>query len=279
MPRTYSLAYLTQLDLPPARAVAIAARTGYAFVGLRLLPAAPGGVAHPLMDDPAGLADTLAAVADSGVGVFDLELIRLGPAFRAADYGSFFEVGARLGARAILVAGDDPDAGRLTASFAALCEACAPFGLSADLEFMPWTSVPDASTALRVVTAAGQPNGGILVDALHVARSRSSLADVAAIPRERLHYAQICDAPAAVPDTVEGLIRTARSARLLPGEGGIDLAGLFATLPPDLPVSVEVPNDARAPALGPEAWARQALAAARAVLERAAPAGPGAPDA
>jgi sugar phosphate isomerase/epimerase len=266
MSETFSLAYLTQLDLPPAQAIAVAARTGYQFVGLRLLPAAPGGMAYPLMDDPRGRAETLAAIRNTGVGVFDLELIRLDPTFRASDYLSFFEVGAELGAKAILVAGNDADEARLTASFAALCEACAPFGLSADLEFMPWTTVPDARSASRLVTAAAQPNGAILVDALHFARSRSCLADVAAIPRDRLNYAQICDAPAAIPDTVEGLIHTARCERLLPGEGGIDLAGLFATLPDDLPISVEIPNDQRAPALGPEEWARQALAASRAVL-------------
>jgi sugar phosphate isomerase/epimerase len=265
----FSLAYLTQLDLPPPKAIALAARTGYQFVGLRLRPAAPGGIAYPLMDDPRGLAETLVAIEDTGVRVFDLEIIRLDPTFRARDCQSFFEVGAKLGARAILVAGDDADEARLTASFASLCEACAPFGLSADLEFMPWTKVPDARTALRVVTAAAQPNGAILVDALHFARSNSTIEDVAAIPRSRLNYAQICDAPAEIPDTVDGLIHTARCERLLPGEGGIELAALFAALPDDIPISVEIPNEKQAPALGAEAWARQALAASKATLSRA----------
>ena len=211
------------------------------------------------MQDAAALAATLARMRDTGVGVFDLEIVRVGASFRASEHLPFFEAGARLGAKAMLVAGDDPDEARLTASFAALCEAAAPFGLSADLEFMPWTEVADARTALRIVTGAAQANGGVLVDALHFARSASSFADIAAIPRHRLHYAQICDAPAQVPATVEGLIQTARCERLLPGEGGIDLAGLFKMLPKDLPISVEIPNDKRAPALGAEGWARQAL--------------------
>jgi len=82
----------------------------------------------------------------------------------------------------------------------------------------------------------------VLVDALHFARSDSSLADIGAMPRHRLHYAQICDAPAEIPATTEGLIHTARCERLLPGEGGIDLAALFRTLPDDLPISVEIPT-------------------------------------
>ncbi len=268
MPAIFSLAHLTLLDLPPPELIAVAARTGYQMVGLRLLAANPGGVAYPLMRDARALADTLAHVRDTGVGVFDLEIVRLGAGFQASAYLPLFEVGARLGAKAMLVAGDDADEARLTASFAALCEASAPFGLSTDLEFMPWTKVPDARTALRIVSAAAQPSGGVLVDALHFARSATSLADIAAIPRQRLHYAQICDAPSEIPTTAEGLIHTARCERLWPGEGGIDLAGLFATLPRDLPISVEIPNDKRVPVLGAAAWARQALAASKSTLAR-----------
>jgi sugar phosphate isomerase/epimerase len=223
------------------------------------------------MYDACAMQDTVARIRDTGVGVFDLEIIRLNPGFQARDCLALFETGQRLGAKALLIAGDDPDEFRLTASFAALCEAAAPFGLTADLEFMPWTKVPDAKTALRIVTNAGQANGGVLVDALHFARSATSLADVAAIPRERLHYAQICDAPAEIPATADGLIYTARCERLLPGEGGIDLIGLFTTLPCDLPISIEIPSEKRAPALGPEKWALAALTAAKATLGRITP--------
>lgn len=266
MSRAYSLAHLTMLDLPPAELIGVAAGAGYDYVGLRLAPATPAGVAYALAKDARALAATLARLRDTGVRVFDLEIVRLDAGFQASAFLPLFDVGARLGAKAILVAGDDPDESRLTASFAALCEAAAPFGLAADLEFMPWTKVPDARTALRIATAAAQPNGGVLVDALHFARSASSHADVTAISRHMLHYAQICDAPAAVPTTQEGLIHTARSERLLPGEGGIDLGALFARLPRDLPISVEIPNDTRLTALGAGEWARQTLEASKASL-------------
>ncbi|QCI65946.1 sugar phosphate isomerase/epimerase family protein [Phreatobacter stygius] len=268
MSTRYSLAHLTLLDLSPTELVHAAAKTGYQFIGLRLLPASPGGRCYRLMDDPGTVRLMLALMADTDVDVFDLEIIRIGPDFRASDYLAFFEVGQRLSARAILVAGDDPDEGRLTANFAALCEAAAPFELSCDLEFMPWTKVPDASSALRIVSRADQKNGGVLVDALHYGRSSSTLADVAAIPRKWLHYAQICDGPAGTAP-VDALIHTARCERLLPGEGGIDLVGLFATLPGDLPVSVELPSESRAPQFGPEEWARRTLAAAKATVAAA----------
>jgi sugar phosphate isomerase/epimerase len=264
----FSLAQLTWLDFSPPELVSLAARTGYDYAGIRLLPASPGGTAYRLMEDAPMLRETLARIRDTGVGILDLEMIRLAPDFRAADYLRFFEVGQRLGAKAILVAGDDPDESRLTAHFAELCEASRPYGLTADLEFMPWTEVPAARDALRIVQAAGQPNGGVLVDALHFGRSDSSFEDIATIPRNLLNYAQICDGPGPTPTTAEALIHTARIERLLPGEGVIDVAGLFRKLPPDLPVSVEVPTESRA-TLGPDRWASEALSAAKATLAQA----------
>ncbi|MCP3022922.1 sugar phosphate isomerase/epimerase family protein [Cupriavidus basilensis] len=272
MSHSYSLAYLTSNTLTPAQAIQLAAELGYRFVGLRLVPNAAGAPQQALIGRPDMLRETLAVQRDTGVGVFDLEIIRIGEDFDPRASLPLLETGAALKAKAVLVAGDDADPARLADSYARLCELMLPYGMTADLEFMPWTAVPDARTALGIVDAAGRPaNAGILADALHVARSGTTFDDLRALPRELLHYAQICDAPASAhlgrAFTVEEMIHTARCERLLPGEGGIDLKGLFAALPADLPVSVEVPHDIRLPQVGQTGWARQALAASRAVLE------------
>jgi sugar phosphate isomerase/epimerase len=259
----FTMACLTALNLTPPQALHVAARAGYASIGVRLLPSGPGGISYPLMSDSALLTATLAAIADTDVGVFDLEMIRINERFAANEFQPFFEVGQRIGAKAILVAGDDPERTRLADNFARLCEAAAPYGLTCDLEFMPWTQVPDLAAAKDVVGRAGHRNGGVLIDALHFARSRSLLSDLDDIPRDWLHYAQLCDAPAEIPADTADLIHTARSERLLPGEGGIALAALFRRLPDDLPISLEVPNDPRAPILGAEAWARDVMASGR----------------
>lgn len=273
MTRHYSLAYLTSNTLTPLLAVQLAAQLGCAYVGLRLLPNAAGAPQQVLIGHDAVLRETQAAIRDTGVGVFDLEIVRIGADFDALHYRPLLDAGAALRAKAVLVAGDDPEPQRLAEGYARLCELMQPYGMTADLEFMPWTAVPDAQTALRVVRAAGSPaNAGILVDALHVSRSNTTLDDLRAIPRPWLHYAQICDAPTAQQVgrafTVDEMIHTARCERLLPGEGGIDLAELFGALPADLPVSVEVPNEVRLAALGQETWARAAVAASRALLSR-----------
>lgn len=264
--RRYTFAPLTAMHYTPPQLLQLASHAGVWGVGLRLLPTVPGALHYPLMQQPEQLRETLACMRDLGVVVFDLELIRIGPDFRATDFLAVLEVGQRLGAQVVNVICDDPDAARLAASYAALCDAAAPFGLACDIEFMPWSAVPDVASAHRVVAAVQRPNAGVLVDALHFSRSKSTLADVAALPREWIRYGQICDGTLPGPATREGLIHDARCERLLPGEGDIDLRGLFTQLPADVPVNIEVPNDRRAPAMGYEAWARAAVAATKAVL-------------
>jgi sugar phosphate isomerase/epimerase len=266
MTRALSLAYLTFAPLGPEEAVALAAKVGCAHVGLRIAPAMAGGEFAPLITDKALLRSVRRRIADTGVTVFDVEIIRLTEDFRVEDAMGFLETCGELGARAILVAGIDQDEARLTGNYAAFAAAAAAFGLTADLEFMPWTAVKDCRTALRVVEASGASNGHVLVDALHFARSGSTLADIRALPTQRISYAQICDAPAEIPTTLEGMLHTARHERLLPGDGGIDLAGLFAELPGDVPISIEIPNDAGKAELGVEAWGKLAVERTRSFL-------------
>jgi sugar phosphate isomerase/epimerase len=264
--RHYSLAYLTGAPLDPVAAIELAAKLGYQAVGLRITPAAPGGDFSPLIEQPALLKVTVAQLKATGLSVFDVEIVRLDARFDAKTLKPFLDVCGALGAKAILVAGDDPDEARLTASYAEFCQAARPYGLTADLEFMPFTQVRNANAALRIVTKAAQPNGGILVDVLHAARSATTLADLRALPRSLLHYVQICDAPAGTPATNTELIHTARHARLLPGDGGIELRAMFDSLPRDVPVSIEIPNDILKAERGIETWAKQALAASQKTL-------------
>ena len=265
--RTYSLAYLTANASTVQQAIAIAAELGYGFVGLRLQPNGPGAPFQTFINDADIQRETLARMADTGVQVFDLEIIRIGEHFDPVLHRPLLEAGAALKARAVLVAADDSNEQRLAQHYAQLCEFMQPYGLTADLEFMPWTGVKDAQAAMRVIQHAGTPkNAGILVDALHFGRSTTSLADIAAIPSELLHYAQMCDAHAGLNFTTEELIHTARQERLLPGEGNIDVTTLFATLPNDLPVSVEIVNLERSKPMGDKAWAKLSLDASKKAL-------------
>jgi sugar phosphate isomerase/epimerase len=261
------LAALTVLDTAPLQQVDLAEKHGFDTIGIRLLPAAPGTTAYPLHEDDAALDALIRRLDDSPIEVFDLEIIRLGVDFDPKSYIPLLEAGARLGAKAVLVGGDDRDRSRLTDSYARLAELCAQYGIVASLEFMPWTAVPDATTAVEIVSQADGPARSVLIDALHTDRSTTTLGDLAAIPREWLHYAQMCDGSVPAPTNDAELVRHAREERLVPGTGGINLTDIWSTLPPDLPVSVELPNEPLRRAVGTDAWLDRLVTQTRRVLD------------
>ena len=231
----YSLAHLTALSLSPPELVDAAADAGYRYVGLRLTRVTPQEPHYPLATDPALMRTTKVRLAATGIEVLDIELARISPDEDPRDFERFLEAGAELGARHVITQLPDPDRARKIDRFAQLCEMARPLGLTIDLEFPSWTETPDLREAARVLRAADQPNAGILVDLLHFARSGSSVADLRQLPAEWFHFAHVCDAPPGVPPTNEGLIHTARFERLFPGEGGIDVHGILAALPPGSP--------------------------------------------
>src|SRR5205823_3808472 len=136
-----ALAALTVLELAPPDLVACAAEAGYDHVGLRLLPATAEEAQYPIIGDTPLARETAHRLADTGVRTLDIEIFRLKPDTDVAAYRPALETGARLGARHVLVAGNDSAEARLTERFAALCALGAPLGLTFDLEPMPWTDV------------------------------------------------------------------------------------------------------------------------------------------
>ena len=66
---------------------------------------------------------------------------------------------------------------------------------------------------------------------------------------------------------MEGLIHTARYERLFPGEGGIDVRGILAALPPDIPYALEIPRASLAAQVGEKECIRQAIVATRRHLD------------
>ena len=263
----FSLAHLTVLDQPPAEAVRIAARTGYDTVGLRLIAVTDTTAGYPLMDDPAAMRATKAAMAETGVGVLDIEFVKITPELDVAGLEPFVAAGAELGARYVITAPYDADLGRLADRLGAIADLAASHGLRAVLQFFPWTVVPDLATALRVVEATGRPDVGILVDALHFDRSRSSHKLLGSVPATRLPFLHLCDAPVQDAYTSEDLLHAGRAERLPPGEGQIDLPAILRRLPPDLPLALEVPMTAYARGVGTEAVARRVRGAAGRLLQ------------
>lgn len=265
---SFSLAYLTVPELSATQMIDIASSAGYRHVGLRLHPPRPGMHTHGLVDDKILLDEAMSRCRETGVTALDIEFIWLEPDFDARRHERLGEVAAQLGARSLLVGARDPDAARLASSYGSLCEVMLPYGLSVELEFIPFlgSTVRDIGAAQRLIEAAASPaNAGVLVDAIHLARSNGTLDQVAALPRKWLHYAQLCDAPLQAPATEEEMAAFAGTARLAPGEGELDLKGLLASLPAGLPISLEVPHLSISATIGAKAWAQRVIDRARMV--------------
>lgn len=266
MTRPISLAALTVLELSPPAMVRCASEAGYSHIGIRLLPATATEPQYDLVGHTPLLREVEATLAGTGVRVLDAEIFRMLPGKRAADYEAAIATAARLGARELLVAGNDPDDVRQIDAFADFCTLAGRYGLGAVLEFMPWTEAKDLAQAARIVARSGCANAGVLVDPFHFSRSRSRIEDMALVPPAQLRYAQFCDVPADIPPGMDAILAEARAERLFPGQGGLDLQGLLRALPPGIPLSVEVPTQTLARTVDATERARRALAATRRVL-------------
>ncbi|RQR27030.1 sugar phosphate isomerase/epimerase [Burkholderia sp. Bp9142] len=267
--RPLSLAALTVLELTPPQMVRCASESGYDYVGLRLLPATETEVHHDVIGDAALKREVLAVLRDTGVRVLDAEILRLKPETDVHAYVPMLETAAELGARYVLVAGNDPDENRLVDNLGRLCDLAEPLGLSPSVEPMPWTDVRDIEAGARVIRASGRKNTGLIIDPIHFDRAGTSADALSALPREYFGYLQFCDASPQRPTDLDTLLFQARCERMIPGEGGIDLRGILRALPMHLPVSVEVPNQRWAQSTPALARARRLREATLAVIESA----------
>ena len=112
-----------------------------------------------------------------------------------------FEMADALGARSINAApafAPRCSLEDLTEAFAAVCDRASAHGLRVDLEFLPWTMVPDLVTALEVVAQSGCDNAGVMLDCWHFFRGGSDPADIAQLNKPQLAQItsiQVNDAP------------------------------------------------------------------------------------
>lgn len=172
----------------------------------------------------------------------DDDLSRL---LRTLSADKVVETAARMGARsvaAIDMSPTPPTLDEAAEGFAALCDMAAEHGLLAHIEFLPSSAIRSLAQTWAIVEAAGRPNGGITIDSLHFFRSGSTLDQLAAIPGSHIHTVQLSDAPRELHGELWPELMT---ARLLPGEGELDLAGLIRTLDAigsTAPIGIEVFN-------------------------------------
>ncbi len=192
------------------------------------------------------LRSTRSALADSGLQLLDVEVIWLKPDSLMDDHKRCIDIGVELGAKNVLCVSSDPDNGATAARLAELCVHAEGGGLRVALEFGIFTAVKTIAQALSVLGAVAHPLRALLIDPIHVDRSGGTAAQVAAVPRELLPYAQFCDAPAERPDPDDfaAIITDAIDLRLQVGAGHLPLNALLEALPADIPLAIELRSKA-----------------------------------
>jgi sugar phosphate isomerase/epimerase len=257
----YSLAHLTLINCTPAELVYIAARAGYDAVSPRFITMnVPGEFTHPPLEK-AQVQATKTALETTGLQVLDIELARVTEDCDPRDFEAALALGGELGARHMIMSAwttRRDDRNFLLDVYAETCDLAAPYGLTIDLEFPSFSRLRTLDEVLDIVRAADRPNGGILVDTLYLHLSRVDLGELLHVPPEWLHFLHISDCLPGIADTREGMIQLARDARLYPGEGWIDFAGIIERCPP-VNYSIELPNQSRVAELGYEEHARRCL--------------------
>ena len=107
------LSHMTAIELTPPEIVTCAADAGFKYLGVRLAPARPGEGQHPMLGDTPMMRETLARLRDTGVEVFDIDILRLQPNTDIKAFEPVLAAGARLGAKHLLVAVDHEDEPRM----------------------------------------------------------------------------------------------------------------------------------------------------------------------
>jgi sugar phosphate isomerase/epimerase len=235
-----SLDHLTVIDATPLELIDAAAAGGFDTVGLRIVTPLAAKEVVPVVGAPEAQREIKARLAATGIKVGLVESIWLGAETDVRALAPAMETGAALGARFALVAGNDPDRGRLIDNLGRLAGVANEHGLDVIFEFMPFTQVRNCEQALRIKQEVAAPNLRLLIDALHVSRSG---ADMRALPKfdaATVGYVHLCDAPAKLPPP--DLLRDeARLGRLYPGDGELPLDAFLDAMPADAPIGVEAP--------------------------------------
>ncbi|MGH7338848.1 MAG: sugar phosphate isomerase/epimerase family protein, partial [Myxococcota bacterium] len=220
------------------------------------------------------LADVRRMIADHGLAVADVEPLLVwlpgeDVPFDVPAEAELYEIADGLGARSINAVqgfGTTVDVDRAAEALAGVCDRAREHGLLVTLEYLPWSGIPDAATALAIALRCGRANASILFDTWHTFRGPTDDAQLEKISGARIGSVQINDAPAE-PEQKD-LVAETMTARRLPGEGAIPLARWLRWLDAigsTAPIGVEVFSSAL-DALPPIEVGRRCGAAARAVI-------------
>lgn len=242
-----ALGMLSVFGLPPIEFVDLAARLGcrHISVAIQGMPLVPLGYPpFSLKDDAALRKDLLTAMDDRGVTISLGDGFLVLPGADVNALGSDLDVMAELGVPRINVVSLEPDLSRTFDQFAALTGLAARRNIDTVVEPVPGLTIGDLATAMQAVDHVGREDFRLLVDTMHLVRSGSGAAELAAIDADHIGYAQLNDTT--LRPRLDDYLQEAMFERMAPGDGELPLHEILSALPPDIVIEIEVPQRALA---------------------------------
>jgi sugar phosphate isomerase/epimerase len=236
------IGFLGGFGLPPVEFVNLTADLGCNYMSVVVRGAPLLALDYPpfSLKNPRLRQELLAAMNDRGVAISLGDGFLITPGAEMHAFAGDLDVLAELGVPRINVVSLEPDRGRTFDRFAALTELAAQRGIQTVVEPVPGLTIGDLPTALAAVQHVARSEFGLLIDTMHLVRSGSGAADVAAIDPGRIGYAQLNDTM--VAPRGDNYMEEAMFERMVPGEGELPLRDILAALPPGIVIEIEVPR-------------------------------------
>lgn len=217
-----------------------------------------------LREDAALRQEMVAVMRDRGVRIALAEGFGIAPGIDVREQARDLDLLCELGAKRINAASMDRDVGRTFDGFALLAEIAAERGIEVTIE-IGVGPIRSLSAALAAVRHVARPDFRLLVDTMHYFRLGGSIAEIGAIDAALIGYVQLCDAPLVSP--LSSYMEEALHERLVPGTGQLPIREFLALVPPEVVISVEVPQRSLARAgIGPRERVGTCIEAVRAML-------------
>ena len=237
-----------QLNAPgvtPAQFIRMVAATGCNFVtlftfdGAGQVPRSNTGLSYPQPVTQENKAETLAALAETGVSVDGIEFFPLTEEVDLDIYAPALAMGRELGAKRTTSHNFIRDDVLVVDKLGKLCDMVEREGLTLSSEFCPMTAGnPSLERSIWLVDQIGRPSFAMGVDALHFVRSGASIDTLAALDPRYFGIAQICDAIGTHrSDDYIGDVHN----REVPGTADLPLHAILSAVPEAIKIEIEVP--------------------------------------
>lgn len=240
--RRLSLHHLSMLAATPEELVRAARAGGFQHCGIRLVAPDLDEAVTDIVGDPVLRRRLLVTLRDEGISVLDAEALWLRRETDIRSLEPVLDAAAEIGATYFLTVGFDENRSRLVDTLGRFADLAAQRNILVPLEFISYTSVKSLTDAVDVIAAVNRENLRMLIDSLQFFRTGADFETLDRVPSHMLPYAQIADGPVEAPTGMRALRREARTARITPGEGELDLPRLLDHLPPGIPLAVESPT-------------------------------------